>query len=209
MRLIAILWAALAISLGAASLGQLSAAYSTPDLTYDETPVRFGSWLLEIAAESDASTERPGTKIAQRLVRQPIIARRNVVLALLSDNFWGRLASEPRQRNRLQRAVLAGVEKALKSAPADSSLWLLAARLHFQTAGFDARVASYLNASFLYGLREHELIGPRLRLSATLFPLLPEKTRQKARLNLAIVDQANPALAQRIRARLQAAGATP
>ncbi|QPC43686.1 hypothetical protein HW532_13910 [Kaustia mangrovi] len=186
------------VCLGGLHLVELSRAYRTVDIAYDETPATAGLWLRDRAAALDGDTDALADLVALRLTLQPIAPRYSLIRAFLSAAYWDRLDPDPAARAALREAVLRGAERALATAPGDGGLWLLASVLRTQAAGFDDEAASYLGASYVFAPKELPIALPRLAFSATLWPALPEDLRRATETNATVIATMEPRMGEEI-----------
>jgi hypothetical protein len=114
-------------------------------------------------------------------------ARVELVTAIVRGRLWQANDIDEAMRQHLIAVQRAGVEAALRQAPAAADLWLAMAALATETVGFGEQAQSALAASYLFAPRASGVVRPRLLLAAPLYPLLSENLRQGFRTDIAVI----------------------
>ena len=194
---------ALVAGLGGWHLVVLERSYLRNEVLYRGSPDTLLLWLTSLDLQAPDTADR----ITGRLLLMPLPQRRIAVLALAGNDIWTKLAPKPQDQRGWQRVSLKATQDALARAPMAGDLWLLAGVLDGRLSGYGQSSQRSLVLSASYAPRELELVGARLAVLATAWPLLDEELKDVVRRDLAVAELAAPDRARVIRELLQRAGA--
>ena len=183
---------------GGLSLGlQTLSAYSADDANHVQSALRFRVWLRDTSRTHTGKPEQAGLAraIADRLLLSPVHVRREIVSALVADDFFDGVASDERRRQAMIAALREGVALALKSAPAAGDLWLAASYLETLTNGFGTSAEVALANSWLTAPRAAALAPARAEFALSVEPLLGVAGRAAIDSDIALVRAAGPSRA--------------
>jgi len=191
---------------GADRVGFLSRSYQIEDAFRSENPVHFSSWLQNQIADDPESGDEAIRSVGDRLLLMTMPARRNLVLIAMRNEFWHRPEITEKKRNTLIEHLLNGTLDALRQAPTQSDLWLLAAKLHTRLFGFDANAAKYLSESQLFGPNESDLAAERVAFATVVWPLMEQDTRELLLRDLRVLEISFPKKIETIKDELSRLG---
>lgn len=189
--------------LGGWHLLRLERTYLPEEVLYRGSPDTLVLWLASLDVE-DADT---ADRLRDRLLSMPLPVRRDAVLALAGNDSWTRFVRNPQDLRRWQRVVLEASKRAAARAPAAGDLWFLAGVLNGRLQGYGQTTQGYLALSATYAPRELELVGARLVVLATAWPLLEDRLKETVRRDLAVAETGAPQRAEALRDVLKRAGA--
>ena len=178
---------ALALFAGLMMMTNLSSAYRTAELFYQQPVASFAAWLSALpkpvdgAAKSGPADTDPtdigpddgqARAIADRLLLLPVSPRRAILSAMTDDAFWSGLTRSESDRRRFIALSSRGLNEALSRAPLSGAMWLAAAKLRTLQDGFDATAEIYLRRSYVLAPKEAGVAADRLAFTGSIRPLL-------------------------------------